>query len=312
MTLAFGRAPVGAAITQPVMPSAGVAADPGQMNMWQKFQQRLSDDPNLRMALLTTGLNMLRTPQPGQSGFDVFANAAGTGVNTLDQLRQRDRAQEIEDKELTREADIDERRTTALETQVSQTDRRLNMQGNQFTERMDRLDAQLQENRRQFNERVQAGDIGNQAPTTGAERMIEADIEALVSSFPEIYTDDEAGRAKARLRAREMGTRDANAQARLAAGFVSDMMESNVFLDDDERLTTEQIVSESMAIAGRLLGNEQVQPAAAADALDGSNVGEFRVVKIGEDQCKLTNAQGQQSNETYTSNDIRVLQNSGN
>jgi len=60
--------------------------------LWRNFLSRL-DDPNVRQALLVTGINLLRSPQYGQNSGDIAANALTAGVGTLQQLRERERAQ---------------------------------------------------------------------------------------------------------------------------------------------------------------------------------------------------------------------------
>lgn len=62
-------------------------------------------DPNVRQAVLSTGLNLMRSPGYGQNGWDVAANSLQTGMGTLQSLRERDRqrALEAEDRKIKEE-----------------------------------------------------------------------------------------------------------------------------------------------------------------------------------------------------------------
>lgn len=57
---------------------------------WQQFLGQM-DDPNFRQAVMQTGLQLMKSPQRGQSGWDVASNALSTGVSTLQGLREHDR-----------------------------------------------------------------------------------------------------------------------------------------------------------------------------------------------------------------------------
>jgi len=70
------------------------------VNKWKGFLSTLKTDPNMRMALIQTGIGMMRSPRMGENGWDVAGEALGRGVMTLDQLRQRDKeGREKEEKE---------------------------------------------------------------------------------------------------------------------------------------------------------------------------------------------------------------------
>ena len=87
-------------------------------NLWQRFGDKMKADPNFRQAVLQTGLGMMRTPQNGESWTDIASNALGSGVSTLDMLRQRDKAQKEADANTTFEHDIKSRQTKTGEDQV--------------------------------------------------------------------------------------------------------------------------------------------------------------------------------------------------
>lgn len=91
--------------------------------LWRGFFDRLKTDPNFRTAVMQTGAGLMRTPQMGQSGFDVAGQALMNGATTLDILRQRDRMQTIEEQERTRKAGLEERGVTAEERQVGAQER---------------------------------------------------------------------------------------------------------------------------------------------------------------------------------------------
>ena len=295
--------PLGASIVQPPIPARGAPADPNQVGLWKRFQDRLTADPNLRMALLTTGLNMLRTPQPGQNGFDVFANAASTGLNTLDQLRQRDvllGQQERQEARADRGLDIREEDSQARDLDRDE-DRA--QRASQFDQRMSQLAAQLTENQRQFDTRNAAGDFspaGSQ--TTGQERLIEANIRALQTAMPETYPATDEGAAKARLLVTGIGSAaDPEASARMKIQLFSALQEQNTFADNP--LGQDQLIQTTEEIFNKFLGGPAAPASGPADAptdpFDGASISRptdgavGRVVKVGEDQYVMEFAEGQ-------------------
>ena len=141
-----GQPGVGGALTQPQVPVG--QAQPEKIGLWQRFRDKLASDPNLRMALMTTGNQMLKTPQPGQSGFDIFSDAAQAGIGTLDTLRQRDRRQGLEDKDRAFRQDATTQQLGMQEQQVAQGG-----------ERLDIARGQLAEGVRQFQAKLQAGNF---------------------------------------------------------------------------------------------------------------------------------------------------------
>lgn len=197
----FGGGPTGQALTSPQVPAAGVApTDPSQVGLWQKFQRRMQDDPNLRMAMLTTGLNLLRSPQAGQNNFDVFANATTTGVGTLDQLRQRD----ISNERLDRKEGLDERRTVATESNAAAVTERTDIargsaEANVAAEatRKEEAEARLEIMRETNRIRREEAENRTATGTTGVqERFVESIASNLQAAFPDKYKGPE-GQAQA-------------------------------------------------------------------------------------------------------------------
>lgn len=185
----IGGGGVGGALTNPQMPSRGASAPQAQMNLWQKFQQKLTNDPNFRMALMTTGLNMMRTPKLGESGYDVFADASLQGMGTLDQLRRRDVATERQEKldELTGQR-------TAATVQTAETGAaRVEQAGEQFAETQADAEARTQILRDRLDlekKKLREGE-------TGPERMLAGAVSALIQSGR--YPNTPEGVAEARL-----------------------------------------------------------------------------------------------------------------
>jgi hypothetical protein len=60
----------------------------------------MHSDPNFKQAVLQTGISMMKSPQVGQNGFDIAANALGTGVSTLQGLRESERQKLLQQQEL--------------------------------------------------------------------------------------------------------------------------------------------------------------------------------------------------------------------
>lgn len=89
------------------------------------------DDPNVRAAVVQTGLGLMKSPSYGQSGWDVGANALQAGVGTLQSMRERDRLlaeQAAERKKKETQQEIENKRG---ERQVSATEKNAATQARQ-------------------------------------------------------------------------------------------------------------------------------------------------------------------------------------
>lgn len=255
---------MGPDLTQPQAPIAAAPADPSQIGLWQKFKERVQNDPNLRMALLTAGSNMLRTPEFGQSGFDVFANAAGTGIQTLDQLRQRDFRQgerqgdrEFEQGATTRRLEQGDRqlgqgeeRIDIARTGVEQRGEALQINRAQLAENVRQFEKTLGENARMFDERLAAGGFtygGGGADSTGPERMASIAKEAFLGSG--LYPRTEQGESLATLRAQGLIGKDlATSQDRM--DFAADMAKDLILFN--KGMSTVDAVAQAMELANAL------------------------------------------------------------
>lgn len=71
-------------VTEPVLQQ--------RKGMWAKFMGQMQD-PNFRQALMATGVGMMRSPQVGESGWDVAGTALNSGIGTLRNLRAYDSEQ---------------------------------------------------------------------------------------------------------------------------------------------------------------------------------------------------------------------------
>jgi len=87
-------------------------------NLWRKFLAQ-TQDPNFRQALLATGTGLMRSTQPGQSGWDVAANALQGGVQRLTGLREAERARNQATVERDRQAGVQKQQ---LQLQGQQVD----------------------------------------------------------------------------------------------------------------------------------------------------------------------------------------------
>ncbi len=187
---------LGQSLTSPQAPQAGLTAadiNPQDLNLWQKFMQKLRSDPNLRMALLQTGIGMQRTPDFGKNQFDVFADSAQGGIQTLDALRQRDTATEAglrgESRE-ERQIDIQEQSLGVREQQLEQSQRNFEASLEQSRQRM--------EEAQRHNKVTEATSASGQ--DTGAERERNVIVGLLQESQPELYGEDvDPGGTRAKL-----------------------------------------------------------------------------------------------------------------
>lgn len=69
------------------------------VNAWKQFLGKMKTDPNFKQAVLQTGLNLMKGPAPGQNGWSLAGQALGTGVDTLQMMREKDRLQGIQEQE---------------------------------------------------------------------------------------------------------------------------------------------------------------------------------------------------------------------
>lgn len=304
-----GATPLGAALIQPPVPTPGPAstADPEQRNIWQKFMQRLDQDPNLRMALLSTGLNLLKDPNPGSSGFDQFANSALTGVQTLDTLRQRESGQQIQ----ARQEDRADRRVDLQEEGLDVQRESLGQRRRSFDERMniarDRLDETKRHNR--AIERPSAA-----GASTGQERTANTIKESLMTLYPEAYAGPQ-GEAKANLDALRFtaSTDDEAARARTVASLAEKEMEIASLVRDEE-ITLEEALSRAAQAYDGLIrpfvqGPETAEATQPAD-LNGRvialpNQGEFTIRSLEDGKFKLVNQNGVASAETFSAEQLQ-------
>jgi len=67
---------------------------------WKRILQNLHD-PNVQAAMMNTGINLMRSPGYGQSGWDVASNALSSGVDTLRTLREQQRQQQLQQQDRT-------------------------------------------------------------------------------------------------------------------------------------------------------------------------------------------------------------------
>lgn len=263
--VSFGN--VGSVLTQPQAPARGAPVPQEQLNKWQQFRQRLQQDPNLRMALLTTGLNMLRTPPIGQTGFDTFADAAVTGVETFDALNQRTRTQGLEDRDrefrestTTRGIEQADERIDIARTGVEQRDEAFTQRGEQFDARMEHFRNQLAEDQRQFDDRLEAGGFAGANASTGAERQAQIAANAFITSG--IYPDTASGRAMAELRAQKLVGRDlVNPRDRFE--YASDLAADMMLFNRD--MTEQEAAQRAMALANELANLSNAEDPATPD-----------------------------------------------
>lgn len=304
---------IGNALTAPVAPVPGAQrqADPG---LWRRFLTNLGQDPRLQQALMTTGLTLMGDPRMGESGFGTFSRAALTGMDQLNRMRELDRRAQLESDQLAlRKKDV----TSSVEARAARTaqgDRQLEIsergQGidvSQFNNRMSLAREQMA-NALKIAE-TRAGAVRDAAETraaggadiTGAERLENARVEALVAAYPELYPATDEGRGKARALVAGITGVGPDVQARTAQALLIEMMKSNVFRESP--LTPEDMVSQANELAqliseGTNLDNTQ-EVETPTDTLDGATANykgqQVTIVKIGEDQYAVVDAAGNQS-----------------
>ena len=300
---------VGQLLSQPVIPPAGVSTpEPQNVGRWQAFQERLKNDPNLKMALLVTGLNLLKSQQPGQTGFDTFSNAALQGVGTLDTLRQRDLQQQQLEADKAFQQGQTERRTSAVEKNASTSATRALQSADQFNKNYELAKSQLDESVR-HNKALETKTGASES--TGTERLINQGVNALVTAMPDVYPDTPEGRAKARLRVQgiDQVSSDPNSGARIIASLFGDIQRNNEF--SDKPLSNEDMAHRAVSMYQTFFqaaGGKQ--PEAAPDQLDGQTLnkpgqGVGTVRKVGEDRYVVEFEGG--STATITGETIKKL-----
>lgn len=65
---------------------------------WKGVLQKMSD-PNVQAAMLQTGLGLMRSTRPGESGWDIASQSLGAGVSTLQMLREADRVKKLQEQD---------------------------------------------------------------------------------------------------------------------------------------------------------------------------------------------------------------------
>lgn len=309
--MAAGGLPLGAMLTQPQIPDPRIVQGgppPENLNLWQRFQQRLQQDPNLRMALLTTGLNMLRTPEPGKTGFDTFADSALTGVQTLDALRQRDVAAEAQARDEKRE----DRKIDIADETLDVRREGITQESNQFEARMKHAQEQLAETTR--HNKATEKNQGSAASSTGAERQANTIKQSLMTLYPEVYAGPE-GEAKANLDAMKFLSHgdDEAARARTILSLVTAQIPIQEIAETPK--SAQQLLKEAEAAYDGLIRPVISTPdpiGETPDSIDGKTIStpggvQATARSVGEGKYRLVNANGVMSNETYTAEQLQSL-----
>jgi hypothetical protein len=68
-------------------------------SLWKSFIDKVQGDPNLRMALMSMGAGMLRSPGFGQNAGDVIGSSVAQGISTFAQGRQQDKQNAMAEQE---------------------------------------------------------------------------------------------------------------------------------------------------------------------------------------------------------------------
>lgn len=73
-------------------------------SLWRSMLDKVQNDPNLRTALMSTAIGMMRNPGFGQNSWDTAANALAAGMGTYQQGRQLD----VQNKQAERKLGLEE------------------------------------------------------------------------------------------------------------------------------------------------------------------------------------------------------------
>lgn len=283
-------------------PAAGMAGGPAPLpqeqkkenpSRWANFMSNLKNDPNLQMAMLQTGLQMMQPGQPGQTPIGNIAGAVQGGVSTLDMLRQRDSQQQIEarDRALTegrQEEDLRMRRE-GLGMQREQ----LRQQGRA----QDRLASESAANMRMAEERLgldrERLELERERLAQGVHRNMGAEesqihqlAQDLARTNPELYSGDE-GLARARLVVFER-LRDARER-----GFSREQLMSRLLQDGFQ-------TANMFNFQGQELSGEQIQ----AMVENAGRVVEFAFGGTETPSRRLTDIGGEEATPTDTAADV--------
>lgn len=311
--------PVGNMLTQPVIPVAGVQpqADPG---LWKTFLANLAANPNLQQSLLTTGLSLIGDPLPGESGFGTFSRAALGGVQSYNRLNEIDRQRRLQEQGLAlqerglesldesrkAQAEIGRERTGVMREGIAQRaeDSATRLQG--LRERID-SDERIAKIRA-------AGMLGASGKQAGVkENYDRALAEALQSTYPEIYPAGDEGFKKALLvTSGIVPGNDPDSIARLATTMYTQMLPARQLFGDDPVEAQEQMIKEIQEVIKIFAPYDQIATQGPPEFnWDGYSFagpgGEVKVVKSGDNQYHLVNAQGQQSKRAYTGDELKQL-----
>lgn len=273
--MSFGD--LGKLLTQQAVPQMPVLNQQQQERTgpWRNLMQKIQSDPNLKMALLQTGLAMMKGNQPGETGFDIFSNAAQRGLQTFDQLNQRDRTQTIEDSQRAKDNARADTRLGQFDQQLglqrqAQRDRNANAEANRDLRR-ELSDRNYDLALKQLQETTSA-----RTGSTGQERILDTIASSLQTAYPNLYEGDE-GRARALLEAAKFNENPRNPESR-ARGIIALMqmyqqdqaarLEAAQLLDTDPGtvLSPEQMMQQATGLYNGIIEplDQQAQPGADA------------------------------------------------
>jgi hypothetical protein len=175
---------------------------------WRNFLATL-EDPNVRQALIATGIGLMRSPGYGQNSGDIIANALSSGVGTLQGLRNMQYERQTKEDQRRQE---NRRADAALQnqtTQVQQQGQQIQNAQAQAQTRTELERAQLSEAQRHNlsteeiarqnaeSDRIRAQAYRTQANTGRNLGQDVFKIEALTQQYKAEGMDETAARAKA-------------------------------------------------------------------------------------------------------------------
>lgn len=185
---------------QPQVPVPAVQAPAGGNPLtgaWKNFITKVQTDDNFRKALFQTGVGLMQSPQLGQNNWDVAGNALNRGMMTLEQLRERDRQAQKEQRQEGREDKKLDAYIGVTGAQVRESDQRVQEGKARGMREQEKHD--YDKTQRERNERMADAVLDTELAKAGSYRASAARDRAAAEKYGREGTDADPNRRKTNL-----------------------------------------------------------------------------------------------------------------
>ena len=189
---------VGQSLASPTTQTTQGSGESGGKARWKSFLTRLGADQNRNQAMIAAGMQLLQGRHPSETGYAGYARAIGTGMETLQGLRQQEAEREMRERQLDmqeRGVEQGDRRLDQgeeqLEMQRAQADRQFDFQAQQAEVQNDLTRARTALTEAQAGQLGAEGAAGGRVSSSERERLWEAHKRILLELNPDKYSGPE-------------------------------------------------------------------------------------------------------------------------